>query len=515
MVTREVKIFDTTLRDGEQSPGCSMNLKEKLEMAKQLENLRVDVIEAGFAIASPGDFEAVSEIAKTVKNCTVASLARANYEDIDCAWEAIKHAKQPRIHVFIATSDIHMKYKLRMTPEEVLKRAVEMVRYAKKYCEDIEFSAEDATRSNPVFLAKIFEEVINAGATVINIPDTVGYCIPSEFYNLIMTIKENVRNIHKVDLSVHCHNDLGLAVANTLAAAMAGVTQLECPINGIGERAGNAALEEIVMAINTRKDYLNLSCRVDTTQIMRTSTLLTSITGVPVQPNKAIVGANAFAHESGIHQHGVLNERSTYEIMKPESIGLKQNKIVLGKHSGRHAFADKIKSLGYDLSKEELDKAFVQFKELADKKKVIYDEDIEAIILSKHREEVPVYFELKDYVVNVGRAISTSAIVTLIHNDEEFEEVAIGDGPVDASFKAIDKIHGKDVSLENYNIRAITEGEDAQGEAVVKLKYKDKSYIGKGLSTNIIEASIKAYLNDINKIYYDMGSKEEKVFKII
>lgn len=508
-MSRQIKIFDTTLRDGEQSPGCSMNLQEKILVAKQLETLKVDSIEAGFAISSPGDFESVSKIGKIIKDCTVVSLARTMPKDIDAAWDAVKYARRPRIHTFIATSDVHMKYKLKMTPEEVLQRAVSMVKYAKKYCEDIEFSAEDATRSDPEFLAKLFEKVIDAGATVINIPDTVGYIIPDEFYHLIKGIKENVRNIHKVDISVHCHNDLGLAVANSIAAAKAGATQLECTINGIGERAGNAALEEIVMAFHTRKDYLDFQCNINTTKIMRSSNLLTSITGIPVQPNKAIVGTNAFAHESGIHQHGVLNERSTYEIMTPESIGLTKNKMVLGKHSGCHAFEERLKSLGFDLTSEELNKSFVKFKKLADKKKVVYDEDIEAIV-SKHYFNTPEFYKLKNYVINVGNTISTTASICLSFYEKNMEEVAIGDGPVHASFKALEKIVGKELILEDYSIRAVTEGEDAQGEVVVKLSYHGKTYTGKGLSMDVIESSITAYINAVNKIMLELSCSVRK-----
>ncbi|MCT4606315.1 MAG: 2-isopropylmalate synthase [Marinisporobacter sp.] len=507
-MAKEIKIFDTTLRDGEQSPGCSMNIHEKIRVAKQLELLKVDVIEAGFAIASPGDFTSVREISKNVKNCTVASLARALPKDIDIAWEAVKYAKYPRIHTFIATSDIHMKYKLKMKPEEVLENAVNMVEHAKAYCEDIEFSAEDATRSNPEFLAKLFDRVIKVGATVINIPDTVGYTTPDEYYEFITTIREKSDYLDKVDISVHCHNDLGMAVANSLAAAKAGATQIECTINGIGERAGNAALEEIVMAMNTRKDVLGLYCNVDTKQIMRSSKLLSSITGVEVQPNKAIVGNNAFAHESGIHQHGVLEERTTYEIMTPESIGLSQNKMVLGKHSGKHAFEDRLKALGYDLSKEEIIKAFGQFKELADKKKTIYDDDIEAII-TRNTIAYPEVYKLQRFVINSGNTITSTAAVILMNHDQEIEEVSIGDGPVDAAFKAIEKIIGIDMTLEDYKLHSVTEGKDAQGEAIVKLKHNGKIYTGRGLSTDVVEASIKGYIGAVNKILYQVEEKKE------
>lgn len=505
---KTIKIFDTTLRDGEQSPGCSMNLQEKIQMAKQLELLKVDIIEAGFAIASEGDFTSVREIAKTIKDCTVASLARTLPKDIDYAWDAVKYAANPRIHTFIATSDIHMKYKLKMKPDEVIERAVNMVKYAKKYCGDIEFSAEDGTRSDPEFLAKLFEQVINAGATVINIPDTVGYTTPEEYYEFITKIREKTSNMHKAEISVHCHNDLGMAVANTLAAARAGATQFECTINGIGERAGNAALEEVVMAISTRKDIIDLDCNIDTTQIMRTSKLLSAITGVHVQPNKAIVGANAFAHESGIHQHGVLEERSTYEIMTPESVGLTTNKMVLGKHSGKHAFKERLSSLGYRLSEDELTKAFKKFKDLADKKKVVYNRDIEAIVTGGIIH-IPETYELKSFVINSGNVITSTASVALKIHEELAEEASTGDGPVDAAFKAIEKIVGIDLALEDYGLHSVTEGKDAQGEAIVKISYDGNIYRGRGLSTDIVEASIKAYLSAVNKIADEISRREK------
>ncbi|PAB58406.1 2-isopropylmalate synthase [Anaeromicrobium sediminis] len=499
---KNIKIFDTTLRDGEQSPGCSMNIYEKIEMAKQLERLGVDIIEAGFAIASKGDFKSVNAIAKNVSTPIVASLARALPKDIDCAWEAVKDAKRPRIHTFIATSPIHMKYKLKKTPEEVIEDAVNMVKYAKKYCEDIEFSAEDATRSNPLFLAEIFEKVIKAGATVINIPDTVGYTTPDEYYNFLTRIKENTPSIHKIDISVHCHNDLGLAVANSIAAMRAGATQIECTVNGIGERAGNAALEEIVMAINTRKDILKYGTGINTKEIMKTSRLLTNITGVEVQPNKAIVGENAFAHESGIHQHGVLEERSTYEIMTPESVGLNTNKMVLGKHSGRHAFIDRLKTLGYELSDNEVKEAFEEFKKLADKKKNVYDGDIEAIV-SKRVTHIPNVYELHKFVTNSGNTITSTASVTLNFEDKNIGDISDGDGPIDAAFKAIEKIVNTKATLEDYNLHSVTEGKDAQGEAIVKLKKNENIFTGRGISTDVVEASIKAYINAVNKLVYE------------
>ena len=508
-MSRQIKIFDTTLRDGEQSPGCSMNLDEKLEVAKQLEILGIDVIEAGFAIASPGDFNAVKAIAKQVKNATVASLARALPQDIDRAYEAVKFAQQPRIHTFIATSDIHMKYKLKSTPEEVLQQAISMVKYAKRYLKDVEFSAEDATRSQPEFLYKIFEEVIKAGATVINVPDTVGYTTPEEFYQLIKGIRENVPNIHLAEISVHCHNDLGLAVANSLAAAKAGATQLECTINGIGERAGNAALEEIIMTMNTRKDIYDLSSKIDTTQIYPTSRLVSKVTGMRVQHNKAIVGDNAFAHESGIHQHGILANQSTYEIMTPESIGLSKNKLILGKHSGRHAVEDRLRHLGYALTKEKLDMIFQEFKLLADKKKTVDDRDLEALVEEK-KVEIKEFYHLKEFVINCGNVITSTANIKLTREAVEFEEVAKGYGPVDAAFKAIDHILGNSFTLEDYSLQSVTEGEDALGEAIVKIKHEDKIYNGRGLSTDIVEASIKAYLNAINKLLSEIELRGER-----
>lgn len=504
-MSKRIYIFDTTLRDGEQSPGCSMNLQEKIQVAKQLERLKVDVIEAGFAVSSPGDFQSVKAIAEAIKDCTIASLSRALPQDIDKSWEAIKNAASPRIHVFLATSPIHMEHKLRMSPEEVLERAKSMVAYAKKYCSDIEFSAEDATRSDQEFLYRIFEEVIDAGATVINVPDTVGYVTPDEYYELIKNIKENVPNSDKAHIAVHCHDDLGLGVANTLAAARAGATQLECTVNGIGERAGNAALEEIVMAIKTRPQQFDMDLRIDTTQLLRTSKLISSITGTPVQPNKAIVGANAFAHESGIHQHGVLAEKSTYEIMTPESIGLSKNNMVLGKHSGRHAFEDKLIELGYNLTKKELDETFTRFKELADKKKVVQDADLE-VLLQHKSVEIPETYKLEQFVINTGNTITATASVRLIKqigNEMLIEEVSTGDGPIDAAFKAVEKVVGANYTLEDYTIRSVTEGLDALGEAYVKIRSGARVYTGKGVSTDIFEASVLSYVNAINKMLYE------------
>jgi len=498
-VSRKIKIFDTTLRDGEQTPGVNLNIHEKLEIAKQLERLGVDVIEAGFAIASPGDFEAVKAVAENLKNCTVASLCRAVDKDIDRAWEAVKGAQNPRIHTFIATSDIHLKYKLKMTEEEVLERAVAMVKYAKKYCSDVEFSAEDASRTRPEFLFKVVEAVITAGATVVNIPDTVGYASPAEFGALIKSIMDNVKNIDKADISVHCHNDLGLAVANSLAAVANGATQVECTINGLGERAGNAAVEEIIMGFNTRRDFYNVTHNIDSTQIYRTSKLVSSLTGISVQPNKAIVGANAFAHESGIHQHGVLSEKSTYEIMTPESIGLAQNRMVLGKLSGRHAFEERLKEMGYTtLTPDAIQKAFEKFKSLADKKKVVLDRDIEALVEEKV-SEVPEIFELESFQITSGnKSISTSTI-GLKKSGEIITEAATGDGPVDAAFNAMERAVGMSFTLEDYGLRAVTEGKDALGEVTVRISKDNKIFVGRGVSTDIIEASVKAYLNAINR----------------
>ena len=510
-MSRQIQIFDTTLRDGEQSPGCSMNIHEKLEMAKQLELLKVDVIEAGFAIASPGDFAAVKAIADMVKGASVASLARALTKDIDRAWEAVKGAVSPRIHTFIATSDLHMQYKLRMTQEQVLDQAIAMVKYAKKYCSDVEFSAEDASRSNPAFLYQVLEAVIGAGANVVNIPDTVGYTTPDEFSNLILGIKENVPNIDKAIISVHCHNDLGLGVANSLAAAKAGARQIECAMNGIGERAGNAALEEIVMNLHTRKDYYDLHCNIDTTQIHNTSRLLSSITGVKVQPNKAIVGENAFAHESGIHQHGMLANKSTYEIMTPASIGLAENKMVLGKHSGKHAFEDRLKTLGFILDEKAIGESFEKFKILADKKKVVSDRDIEVLVYRKNLY-IPETYKFNRFVINAGNSITTTSAVRLMKQDGEMIEAVTSsvDGPIDASYKAIDQLVGMDFELEDFVISSVTGGTDAQGEVNVKIRKGEESYNGHGVSTDIVEASILAYIGAINNMMYDISIVNKK-----
>ena len=500
---RTIRIFDTTLRDGEQSPGCSMNLNEKLEVARQLEALKVDIIEAGFAIASPGDAAAISAIADIIKDSTICSLARCAEKDIDAAWNAIKNANSSRIHVFLATSPLHMQYKLKMTPEQVLESIAYNVAYAKKYCPDIEFSAEDACRSDLDFLCRSFETAIKAGATTLNIPDTVGYMVPEEYAARVRYIREHTEGIENVILSCHCHNDLGMAVANSLAGVEAGIGQIECTINGIGERAGNASMEECVMALNTRKNYFDVDCNIETTQIYRASRMIQTITGVPVAPTKPIVGANAFAHESGIHQHGVLNNKETYEIMTPESVGIPKNAIVLGKHSGRHAFEDRLRELGYTLDKEKLDKAFEKFKALADKKKTIKDRDLEAIIGVAPVSGTERY-SLVSFVINSGNAITSTAVIKVKKGDETFERVAASSGPIEAAFKAINKIVGREIELEDYSLKSMTDGDDAQAEAIVKISIDGSELVtGRGVSTDIVEASIKSYINGINKFFME------------
>ena len=497
---RNIKIFDTTLRDGEQSPGASMNMEEKVRIAHQLERLNVDVIEAGFPIASEGDFEAVRKVAKGIKGPQIAGLCRANDKDIDRAWEALKYAKERgRIHTFIATSDIHMKHKLKMSEEQVLETAVKAVERAKGYTDNVEFSAEDAVRTRLPFLARVVEAVIGAGATTVNIPDTVGYTIPSEFYEIIGYLRSNVPNIDKAILSVHCHNDLGLAVANSLAAVQAGAGQVECTINGIGERAGNCSLEEIVMAMRTRHDVLPITCNVATEHIYAASKMLSTITGIMVQPNKAVVGANAFAHEAGIHQHGVIMEKSTYEIMTPESIGLNQNKLVLGKHSGRHAFKQRLEELGYDLNKEDLDRAFVRFKSLADQKKEIFDEDLDAIVADEIIR-VPERYKLLQMNVSSGSFAAPTATVEMDVNGKTKKGALMGVGPVDAAFKTIKKLTGSKATLQAFNVGGITGGTDAQGECTVRLEENGRTSLGQGAHPDIIVASAKAYINALNKL---------------
>jgi len=507
---KRIYIFDTTLRDGEQSPGISLNVNEKLKIATQLCELGVDVIEAGFPIASNGDFEGVKSIAKNIRNSTIAALARVAKQDIDRAWEAVCYSEQPRIHTFIATSDIHMKYKLKMNPEDVLAKAVEMVSYARRLCPEVEFSPEDATRTNREFLYRMVESVINAGARVVNIPDTVGYLTPGEFGKLIYDIRNNVSNIDKAIISVHCHNDLGMAVANSLSAIENGAEQVECTINGLGERAGNAALEEIVMSIKTRNDFFKTSTKIVTEKLYRTSSMVSFATGVHVQPNKAIVGANAFAHESGIHQHGMMSNCETYEIMTPESIGLKQSQMVLGKHSGRHAFEEKLKELGYSiLEQEEVNKAFQLFKDLADKKKYIMDRDIEALV-TQESSKVSETYKLEYFQVSSGSGITSTSTVKVSGKDSMNEEAACGDGPVDATFNAIDRAIGMKAELEEYSIKASTGGNDALGEVTVKISKDNVKAVGYGVSTNIIEASAKAYINAINNMESRLNEANKK-----
>ncbi|WP_187647955.1 2-isopropylmalate synthase [Nitrosophilus labii] len=493
-----VKIFDTTLRDGEQSPGASMNTEEKIQIAKQLEKLGVDIIEAGFAAASPGDFEAINRISEIVKKSTVCSLARAVEKDIKAAGEAIKPAKKKRIHTFIATSDIHMKYKLRMSPDEVVKRAIEAIKFAKEFANDIEFSCEDAGRSEMSFLKEIIDEAIKAGAKTINIPDTVGYRLPHEMGEMIKELKEFIGD--RAIISVHCHNDLGLATANSLYSVLNGARQVECTINGLGERAGNAALEEVVMAIKTRKDiFEGIETNINTKEIYPTSRLVSTITGIEPQPNKAIVGRNAFAHESGIHQDGVLKHKETYEIMRAEDIGFETNSIVLGKHSGRHAFKEKIKSLGFDLSNDEINKAFERFKILADRKKEITDDDLRMIITSE-LTSIPEIYKLKKLQINDCSEGVPSAAVTIEHNGKEITDAGIGDGTIDAIFKTIDRISGYSGTLNDYEVKAVSKGKDALAKVVVKVVFDENkpAVIGHGLSIDTMMASAKAYIGALN-----------------
>lgn len=498
---RKLIFFDTTLRDGEQCPGFSMTTDEKIRLALQLERLGVDVIEAGFPASSSGDFEAVQKISSLVKNSSICGLSRANKKDIEAVYEVTKNAARPRIHTFIATSDIHMKHKLKKSREEVVELAREAVRFARNLCDDVEFSAEDALRSDPDFLYQIIDAVIKEGAGTINLPDTVGYIMPDEIYALFSGIKNNVANIDKVVLSTHNHDDLGMGVANSLAAIRAGADQVECTINGIGERAGNSALEEICMAINVRKDfYKDIETTINTTEIYKTSRMITSITGVDVQPNKAVVGKNAFAHESGIHQDGVLKERTTYEIMTAESVGIMKNSLVLGKHSGRAAFKTRLAEMGYNLDNEHLEKAFSAFKDLADKKKEIFDEDLEAIILGK-LSDAKKYYEL-DYVgFNSGSSLIATATLRLKKDDGTIlTDSSTGEGPVDAAFKAVERISGCDGRLKNYKINAVTQGKDAQGEVTVIAEFASSGIevLGKGYSTDVLIASVEAYINALN-----------------
>lgn len=496
---RFIKIFDTTLRDGEQSPGASMNVQEKVTLARQLAKLGVDIIEAGFAFSSPGDFEAIKTIGNEVEGPVICSLARAREEDIRAAWEALKDAPRKRIHTFHSTSDIHLKYQFRVTREEALKRSVEMVRFARSFVDDVEFSPMDATRTDIEYLCEVVEAVIEAGASTVNIPDTVGYSIPSEFGAMIRTIHEKVGNIKKAVIAVHCHNDLGLSTANSLSAVLNGAGQIECTVNGIGERAGNCSMEEVVMALRTRRDIFDADTKINTEEIMRSSRLVTKITGISVQPNKAIVGANAFAHESGIHQDGLLKEKSTYEIIRPESIGLYSAKLVLGKHSGRHAFKTRLKELGYSLEGDHLNEVFERFKKLADQKKEIFDEDIEALI-SEGVAKAPEIYSLIDLHVVSGINQKPTAAIKLRIGDAVMDKLEQGDGPVDATYKAISSVTNTKSKLLKFEVKGITGGTDALGEVVVSIEEEGMSARGHGADTDIIVAAAKAYINALNKL---------------
>ncbi len=496
---RIIKIFDTTLRDGEQSPGASMNVEEKLQVARQLVRLGVNIIEAGFPIASHGDFEAVNRIAREVKGATIAGLARARNADIERAAEAVKPAESGRIHTFLATSDIHLKYKLRMNREQVYDAAMDAVKHARRFTDDVEFSAEDATRSDWDFLCRITEGAIKAGAATINIPDTVGYTVPQEFEELIAYLFNKVPNIDKATIAVHCHNDLGLAVANSLAAILHGAGQIECTVNGIGERAGNASMEEIVMALKTRPKFFNADTRINTPEIYKSSRLVRKITGIVVQPNKAIVGANAFAHEAGIHQDGFLKERSTYEIMEPVAVGVPQSTLILGKHSGRHAFKSRLTDLGYNLTDEELNYAFEKFKHLCDQKKYVFDEDIETLV-AEQVAKIPEVYSLVDLSVESGMNKTPTATVRLKVAADSVELTQLGDGPVDAAYKAIAAISKTRSNLLKFEVKSITGGTDALGEVVVVLEEDGRSVRGSGSDTDIIVAAAKAYVNALNKI---------------
>ena len=504
-----VLIFDTTLRDGEQSPGCSMNIDEKLRLARQLQQLSVDVIEAGFPISSVGDFEAVKFIAGKVRNCTVAALARCVKPDIDRAWEAIREAAKPRIHVFIATSDLHLKYKLKKSREQVLQDAVWAVQYAKSLCEEVEFSCEDASRSDFNYLCEIVEATIKAGATIINLPDTVGYAIPDEYGAMFRMVRERVPNINNATLSCHCHNDLGLAVANSIAAIQNGARQVECTLNGIGERAGNASLEEIVMTIKTRHEKLGLKTNVDTEEIYKSSKLLSSLTGMMVQRNKAIVGINAFAHEAGIHQDGMLKSPLTYEIMTPQSVGIKHSTMVLGKHSGRHALKQRYAELGYQLPDDELERAYDIFCGIADQKKEIFDEDLEAI-LEAGVSSIEEVYHLVNLQITSGTNLRPTATIELQQNGQIIVDSATGDGPVDAAYKAIERITGIVGKLTEYSIKSVSLGHDAIGEVFVRVEFDGVLYNGRAASTDILAGSAHAYLEALNRALASKKRKEEQ-----
>jgi len=495
-----VIIFDTTLRDGEQAPGCSMTLREKLRVAGALRDLQVDVIEAGFAAASPGDFEAVSAIAAEIDGPTICSLARCHPNDIEKAAQAVAAARKKRVHVFVATSEIHRKYKLEMAKDEIIKRAADAVRMAREVCDDVEFSPEDASRTEPGYLAEVVAAVIEAGARTVNIPDTVGYTVPGEFADLFSYLKAHVAGVDKVVLSVHCHDDLGMAVANSLAAVSAGARQIECTINGIGERAGNCSLEEIVMALKTRAEFFGVDTAINTQKLYPTSRLVSQITGMHVPRNKAIVGENAFAHEAGIHQHGMLKHASTYEIMRPEDVGLSKSNLVLGKHSGRHAFRERVEQLGFSPNDTELNRAFEEFKKLADRKKELFDADIEAIIMNAEGDRRGPW-TMEELNTTAGTAALATGSVRLNHEDgHTVDEAAVGDGPVEAAFKAIERATGIEMELKNFEVRSVTVGDDAQGEVTVTLEYNGHSYRGNGISTDIVEAGARAFLEVVNRV---------------
>jgi 2-isopropylmalate synthase len=498
---RTIKIFDTTLRDGEQSPGCSMNLAEKLQMAQALVELGVDVIEAGFPIASPGDFEAVREIAANVRGSTICGLARCNEMDINRAWEALKSSPQPRIHVFLATSAIHREFKLKMTREEIIQRAIAGVKLAHSHCDDIEFSPEDAARTEHDFLCAVVEAAIDAGATTINIPDTVGYAVPLQMGATIAMLRNRVPNIDKATISVHCHDDLGMAVANSLAAVEHGAGQVECTINGIGERAGNCSLEEVVMALRTRSDFYKADTRIHTPRLVPASRLLTSITGMQVQRNKAIVGRNAFAHEAGIHQDGMLKERTTYEIMRPEDVGFQATDLVLGKHSGRAALADRARILGYQLTGEQLQTVFEDFKRLADRKKEVYDGDIVALIEQQLYGVEEEEWQLVAFEASSGTGRKPSVKLTLRHgNEDQTVESSDGDGPIDCAFLATEKLTGYKLTCQDYQVQSATLGHDALGEVTLEVEYHGEVIRGRGVSTDTVEATVMAILNAVNRI---------------
>jgi 2-isopropylmalate synthase len=502
MAQEHLIIFDTTMRDGEQSPGASMTKEEKIRIGRQLERMKIDVIEAGFPAASDGDFDAVQAVARTVKDSTICGLARANESDIRRCGEAVKVAARPRVHTFIATSPIHMEKKLRMEPSQVIDQAVRAVKWAREYTDNVEFSPEDAGRSDIDFLCRILEQVIKAGATTINVPDTVGYTLPEMFGGLIRTLRERVPNSDKVVWSVHCHNDLGLAVANSLSAVMNGARQVECTINGLGERAGNAALEEIVMAVRTRQDVFPCETRIDASQIVPASRLVAGITGFPVQPNKAIVGANAFAHESGIHQDGVLKSRDTYEIMRAQDVGWNANKLVLGKHSGRNAFRTRLTELGVVIDSEEvLNAAFKRFKDLADKKHEIFDEDLQALISQTADEVVAEQYRLVALTAHSETGEEPFASIVISQAGREVKTEAHGSGPVDASFKAIEAVARSGAELLLYSVNSITTGTDAQGEVTVRLSKGERIVNGQGADTDIVVASAKAYIDALNKLH--------------